>query len=50
VAAVSILFLVFLYLGLPALILFALYWIVRRAVSAGIRDARREPGNDAARR
>jgi hypothetical protein len=50
VAVFSIVALIVLYLGLPALILFALYWIVRKAVSAGIRDARREPGNDATRR
>jgi hypothetical protein len=32
-----------LYLAVPALLLLLLYWIIRKAVAAGIRDARDEP-------
>jgi hypothetical protein len=42
VAAFSIVALLLLYVGIPALILVVLYWIIRRAVAAGIRDAREQ--------
>ena len=32
-----------LYLAVPALLLVLLYWIIRKAVAAGIRDAQNEP-------
>jgi hypothetical protein len=32
-----------LYLVVPALLLLLLYWIIRKAVAAGIRDAQNEP-------
>jgi hypothetical protein len=40
-----VLLLVLLYVGVPALVPVLLYWVIRKAVAAGIRDARaREQG------